>query len=66
MQASMTTSTYSTASTERHGRKEGKRERIRTEVDDKWDESKVDNSLDDFSDLEDGFLGFVLHDAESM
>jgi hypothetical protein len=34
-----------------------------TEVDDEWDESKVDDSLDDLSDLEDGFLGFVFHDV---
>lgn len=33
----------------------------RTEVDHKWDESKVDNGLDDIGDLEDDFLGFVVH-----
>lgn len=35
----------------------------RTEVDHKWDEAEVDNSLDDIGDLEDDFLGFVVHDG---
>lgn len=33
----------------------------RTEVDHKWDEAEVDNGLDDIGDLEDDFLGFVVH-----
>lgn len=33
----------------------------RTEVDHEWDEAKVDDGLDDIGDLEDDFLGFVVH-----